>query len=218
MFGRIVTVLLALATCLSAHAQVWYVTDQLTITMRTGPANDYKIKKLLPSGSNVTLIKEVKDGYVEVEANGEKGFVLKRYLIDTPPSKVLYPALKKRMDSLNDGQKGLLDENKTLVTTNQTLTASLSKAQQKIKSLNQKLERIERASSNVIELDNKAQKLQEENITLRNQLDLLSTEAERVQNNELRKWYLYGALTLGIGLFLGIILPALRPKKRSSSW
>ncbi len=66
-----------------AHGQTRYVSDDLVITLRSGPSTQNAIIDNLNSGDAVDILEEEDDsGYsrVRVRASGAEGWVLSRYL------------------------------------------------------------------------------------------------------------------------------------------
>jgi SH3 domain protein len=59
---RITVLILALLVIYPAIAEKRYVKDVLTITLRSGPGEEYKILKGLKSGAHLQLIEKSEDG------------------------------------------------------------------------------------------------------------------------------------------------------------
>ena len=70
----------------SVHAKTAYVSDELTVPLRTGPSNQYRIIKFLRSGTAMKVLETSEDGkYTNVEIGGDKsGWVLTENLMDIP--------------------------------------------------------------------------------------------------------------------------------------
>ena len=69
-------------TAVAASAQTRYVSDELTITLRTGPSTQNQILRNLTSGAAVEVLQELPDeGYTRVRTtDGTEGWVISRYL------------------------------------------------------------------------------------------------------------------------------------------
>src|SRR5262252_8090652 len=82
MTARIVA--LACLVCASlAHAETRYVTDKVSIELRRGPGNEYKITRNLEAGLALEVIEQTQDGYSRVrvgDAQGTEGWVLTQFL------------------------------------------------------------------------------------------------------------------------------------------
>ena len=81
----------------SAQATTQWVTDQLEVTLRSGPSTSNKILRIMNSGETVTLIEaddETKYSLVET-ANGEQGYVITRFLKSEPIAQIQLEALRE---------------------------------------------------------------------------------------------------------------------------
>lgn len=66
-----------------AQAETRYVSDRLEIQMRTGKGTQFKILRMLPSGTALEVLEvDQQNGYSRVRsAGGVEGWVLNRYLM-----------------------------------------------------------------------------------------------------------------------------------------
>ena len=69
--------------CFSANgfAESLYVTDQLKLTLRSGPSTEHKILAVVESGQKVEMLEPGEDWSKVRTANGKEGYVLARYLM-----------------------------------------------------------------------------------------------------------------------------------------
>jgi len=59
--------------------KVMYITDQIKVTLRSGPGLKYQIIKMLSTGNKVTAINSSDNGYTQVKLpNGKNGWILNR--------------------------------------------------------------------------------------------------------------------------------------------
>jgi len=82
MTARIVALVCLLCASL-AHAETRYVTDKLSIELRRGPGNEYKITRTLEAGLALEVIEQTQEGYSRVrvgDAQGTEGWVLTQFL------------------------------------------------------------------------------------------------------------------------------------------
>ena len=75
-----------------------YVTDQLSVTLRTGKGPQYSIVKVLSSGTRVRVLEtDGESGYSRVRAgDGSEGWMLSRYLMDEPAARDRLPEILER--------------------------------------------------------------------------------------------------------------------------
>ena len=77
--------LLLLPASASQASATRYVSDDLTIPMRTGITNKHKILKFIPSGALLTIIETSEDGaYIKTQVDGTEGWVEANLLQDSP--------------------------------------------------------------------------------------------------------------------------------------
>jgi len=213
--GLAVIVLCAIANV--SLAQTMYVTDELVITVRTGPGTQNAIIRSLGSGASVTVLEETDDGnYVRVRTDtGEEGWALSQYLVDTPVARSQLDAAQRNLSQARDR----VAELETIVTDLsgqlETITQRMEEAETAATSLNSELVDVRSVSANALTI-------RDQNESLRrrvNELDQLVNELT-VQNATLasratREWFVVGAGVLITGIVLGLVIPTLRRKRRT---
>jgi SH3 domain protein len=202
----------------SAAGERAYVTDRLEVQMRSGQSLQHKILKMVPSGTALTVLQEDEGtGYSLVSLDsGDQGWILSRYLTNQPVARVqMEESLRKSAD--------LLEENKNLkaeLTTLRTNRDTIDKASQDLKTettrLNTELISIRQASANAIQILAERDQLQETVIKLQRDVDRLTREKQAQEADVKQNWFLIGAGVLFGGMLLGIILPRISVRKRSS--
>jgi len=78
------------------------------------------------------------------------------------------------------------------------------------------LTNIRRVSANAVALDSQNRELQTSVQTLNHQLQAQISEIQELKDRRNRDWFLAGAAVLLGGILLGLLLPKLRTKRRSS--
>ena len=96
----LILALMLLAPPLAVCAETQYVSDKLIITMRSGEGIDYKIIKVLHTGTPVEII-EGGDKYLKVRAEGAEGWVLKQYITKEIPKTTVISGLKGEIERSN---------------------------------------------------------------------------------------------------------------------
>lgn len=81
-----------------------YVTDQLSVTLRTGKGAQYSIVKVLGSGTRVRVLEtDEESGYARVRAgDGSEGWMLSRYLMNEPAARDRLPEVLERNRQLEE--------------------------------------------------------------------------------------------------------------------
>lgn len=209
-----------LIPCLNAQAEtsVW-ITDKLEVQMRAGPGNQYKTIKSLPSGSELVLMDGNAEigGYTRVVADsGEQGWVPTRYLSQTPVAHAQIEENSKSMAKLQTENQHLKAELSAMKTAresaekaNETLIAETSR-------LNSEFIAIKQASANVLQIQTERDLLTDEKRKLVSELDMLKREKYAQDTNNKQNWFMIGASVLFGGILIGVILPRLSWRKKSS--
>jgi SH3 domain protein len=194
-----------------------YVGDHLVITIRAGKGTQYQIIDTAPSGEKLEVLERTDEGYTFIRTeDGVEGWVRTQYLSDEPIARELLAAAQARLDKVLEQNKKLKAELDSLSQS----SGSLQKDRQALASENSKMEkeiaRLKEIAARPIQLDNENRKLQQANVSLEKQLQLISQENQVLKDRSQREWFITGALVLLGGLILGLIIPRIRWKKRSS--
>jgi len=201
-----------------AHAQTMYVTDDLTITLRTGPSQQNRIIANLDSGESVEVLERDESvGYtrVRVSASGDEGWVLTRYLEDEPSAVDALAAARGELSAART-RIGALEQD--LAAANGQLSdarTQLDDTSASRESIAAELEDIRRASASVLELQDQNESLRRRNNELAAEVDSLSDNVRRLGSRSQQNWFLLGALVLFAGIIIGLVAPSLRRKRRS---
>ena len=57
-----------------------YITDKLSVELRRGPGNEYKITRNLDAGLSVEVVEQTPEGYSRVHVGDTEGWVLTQFL------------------------------------------------------------------------------------------------------------------------------------------
>lgn len=199
-------------------AQTRYVTDSLEIMMRSGPTNKNKIVKILKSGERLDVIDaDAGNGHSQVRTSkGDVGFVLTRYISETPSARNRVIKLESQLEQLRakPGElQSLLataqEDNQALIQQNTELTATLNKT-------TKELDNIKRVSSDAVNIANRNTKLEGEVQELLLQLDDIRIQNEVLKDQSAQSWFMKGAGVILFGIFLGWMLTRSRRPSRQS--
>lgn len=200
-----------------AQAETRYVTDELTITLRSGQGSGFRVLQSLSSGTALEVLSENKEtGYSHVRApDGTEGYSLTRYLINEKPAKVELTRLKKELEELRTQPEGVEDELTELKSKYQTLKLKYDTLEFENVQLSQRMEAVKENASNVVSLmDERDEALQQSN-RLSTELDELRVKNLELENHSDKKWFMAGAGVLILGVLLGLILPRVGVRRRS---
>jgi SH3 domain protein len=202
----------------SAQAETRYVSDSLEITMRSGKGNSYSITRMLSSGTPVDVLEVDKgEGYSRVRtSSGKEGWVLSRYLMKTEAAR----------DRLASAEKNLAEmelEKRKLQTAMAALTEEKNKLAQELDTLNgqnrkasQELSEIKRTASSALAIDSENKDLKSRVVLLERDMQTLQQENEGLRDRTARDWFMVGAGVVLLGILVGLIIPRIRWRKKSS--
>ncbi len=216
MITRLLGVALMMVVA-TAVGQTLYVSDQLVITVRTGPSTANSIISNLVSGDAVEVLQiNAETGYTRVRlVSGTEGWVLSRYLVASPVSQ----------DRLIIAESDLAEAQVTVATLEGSvamLAAELEVTGRRLEetetenaSLMKELADLRAASENVLSIRDQNESLRRRLNERNEEAELLAIDNDRLRNRATRDWFVAGAGVLLAGIIVGLIAPGLRRRRRS---
>jgi len=200
---------------LVAPVQAEYVSDDLSVELRSGSSTEYRIINFLKGGSSFEVV-ETSDKFTKVRtANGTEGWISNQYVVSEPGARsklkdaeARIEKLQANLDEATAGSGNVFKKLETAEADITTLTTSLEEARAD-------LARVRAASAGAVEAADKLKSLEELNARLRNELRDLAADRERLAANLEERWLLIGAGLLFGGLLLGVII---KSRPRRSAW
>lgn len=211
--------LLIISSPLSAK-NILYVSDELTIPMRSGPTTSHKILKFLTSGTAVNIIETSEDQEHSlvslVEDDSKSGWVVTALLMPQTSARVQLITANKTIQTLKDKHSELKDELSRSQKNNTEMQAIQKQLDNKIQELLTTLTNLKASAAEPIrvaeENEQLKQRLQQEK--LRN-ADLEQKNAFLSDQN-IKQWFLIGGgVSIG-SLILGLLITRIRWKKQDS--
>lgn len=202
----------------NAVAETRYVSDTLEITMRSGKGTNFGITRMLRSGTPVEVLEvDKKSGYTQVRTkSGKEGWVLSRFLMNGR-------AARERLATAEKNLAELELENRRLTTAMATVTEEKSGLEKNLKELegqsrgvNQELSEIKRTASSALAIDSENKELKGRMVSLERQLQTVQQENEALKDRTARDWFMVGAAVVLLGIIVGLIIPKIRFRKKSS--
>lgn len=195
-----------------------YVTDQIKVTLRSGPGLQYQILKMVGTGDRVTALKTTASGYTQVKlADGTEGWVLSRYLMENEPAAMqltsVDQALASAKQSLNSAQKTLMQSRSELAQT----TKDKQQLQDELATLTQKYHALTATSQNAVSIQQANMRLKDLQKTNQQRIAELTHANTTLSQHSRIQWFLAGSGVLLVGLILGFLLPKLA-RRRKDSW
>lgn len=217
---RFLFLLLCLSVTLPAFAETRYVSDQLRLPMRKGGGGSFKIAQMLPSGTALEVLKvDAKTGWAQIKTEkGATGYVLERFLQDEPVARERVLELEGRLAELQQAPDQLATKLAELQQVHDALRQQHERVTRDSDRLTQELAAIRHASANVVRITEERDQLRTEARDLTRQVADLRQQNMDLGSQADQRWFLIGAGVLGGGIALGLMLPYLRLRRRSSSW
>lgn len=197
---------------------VRYISDDLTVPMRSGTSSRHKILKFLNSGTAVTVL-EVSDeeGYTHVRLDDERdGWIKTEYLMTEPSARDQLAAANKKLESRTDEIRSLKETIAELQKQNKELESRRAQLVEDNSSLQQTLVELRSTAANPIAIHEENKQLQAkiDDITTKNQQ--LAEENAKLNDKSLKEWFIIGAVVALGSILFGLIIPNIRWRKKDS--
>ena len=218
MKNPIFLVFLSLLVTGTALAETRYVSDSLEITMRSGKGTSYGITRMLRSGTPVDVIEEDKEtGYTNVRTKGGKeGWVLSRFLMKGQAARDRLAAAEKSLAELQLENRKMETSMAALTEEKKGLEKKLTALEGQSRNVSQELSEIKRTASSALAIDSENKDLKGRVVSLERQLQTLQQENEGLRDRTARDWFMVGAGVVLLGIIVGLIIPRIRWRKKSS--
>ncbi|MEE2784555.1 MAG: TIGR04211 family SH3 domain-containing protein [Pseudomonadota bacterium] len=202
----------------ATHAESAYITDELTVPLRSGPSGGHRIlHRGLSSGTQLTLLDEDADaGFTQVRTiQGTEGWIRTQYLVGQPIAKIQLVTARREITHLKQQLNEAEDEVDELTKSGASQAATNQSSASEISTLNSELEQIKQISQGAIATYEENLVLKEVNARLRDELDDVSEERNLLLDNETNEGIMLGAGLIFLGLIAGVLIKA-RPQR--SAW
>jgi len=214
----ILTLALVLGVLGQAMAETRYVSDRLEIQMRSGKGTQFKILRSLPSGTPLEILSVDKQNqYSHVRApGGVEGWVLNHLLMSGPSARDRLASAEKTLAKVqleNNKLKASLNE---LRETKGSIDKERGSLQKESAKLSQELERIRRTASSALAIDAENKELKSKIVGYERQSQSLLQENQSLKDRTARDWFMVGAGVILLGMIIGLIIPRIRWRKKSS--
>ena len=212
-------VLMALWMSGQAWAESRYITDMTYVPFRAGPGNEFRIlHRGLKSGTELMLLEEdTGNGFTKVKWGDKEGYIRSQYLVKDVPALKLLPGVQKKAEQGAAENKQLKQQLAEREAQLKDLTTKLTGSEGQLVKQKAEMRRIQEITADPMAIDRRNRQLVEENLQLKNQVQVLQGENNQLVRDNKIKWYLYGGGTILLGIILGLILPMVRVRKKASS-
>ena len=205
--------LILLTLRVSAESYV-YITDQLDLPIRSDKSFNNNIIRLLPSGTELSLLQSTEDGWAQIQFDDTIGWIKSFYLSPDPSAREklkkltrTYNANKLLISKLSGEKEELESQLSTVKQENTDLIVQSSKSQAE-------KEHIEKIYQDALKLEHENEKLIQEKLQLKAELQLSVNNTQIQKDTSSRNWFIVGAIVLFFGMIIGFIVPGLLNRRR----
>ena len=199
------------------HAQTMrYVTDSLRLETRQGPGTDYRITRMLSSGTRVTVLEQDPEkGYSRIALDdGSEVWILSRFLMDEPAARAQLAEAVENSTREREIARDLASQLETLGQTAGEIEHSRSELARDKELLQTDLARIKQAAADPLAIKERNQRLDKQLETLTMDLDAAKQQNRALKERSEQNWFIAGAGVLLGGMILGLVIPKMRWKRR----
>ena len=191
-------------------AEQAYVTDNLKITLRTGPSTSNKIIVMLSSGNLVDLLGSEGDwSHIRTRGagnNAKEGWVLSRYLTTRQPAMIQVDAFRKENTRLKEQMVVLQEKMQDMDRQNDELTKKLNGTTKALDRLDLDYNELKQGSAEYLKLKEAFAIVESKLKKARQEFGLLDESYKKIKYSERNIWFATGAAILLIGVICGIAL------------
>jgi SH3 domain protein len=202
-------------------AEAMYIDDTLLVPLRSGEGLQFRIvHKGVKSGTKVELIgHNASSGYSHVRTpDGIAGYLPTRYLVKNEIARDRLVRVSAQLEKSQAKSKQLQTDFNELQAAYNTLSANHKQLTEQSESTSSELKKVKTISSNALSLDQRNRELRETNQELKNEVELLTTDNQRLKDKSETSFMAIGAALVLLGVILALIVPWLKPTKKNDSW
>ena len=202
----------------TVQAETRYVSDRLEITMRSGTSTSHGIVRMLRSGTPVEVLETDKQsGYSRVKtSSGKEGWVLTRFLMNGPAARDRLAEAEKRLAELELENRKMHTSMATLREEMSTVEKQRQNLDNEHRNVSQELTEIKRTASSALAIDSENKELKSRMVAIERNLQTVQQENENLKDRTARDWFMVGAAVVLLGIIVGLIIPRIRWRKKSS--
>ncbi len=200
-----------------ASAETMYVSDELTIPMRSGTSDQYRIISFLPSGTALDVLEPSPDGsYQHVKVDDKDGWVKTEQLMKTPAARDQLATLNQRIESLKAQLKqsgGSIAELNAQIKQLENDKSALEKSRDDMAA---SLNHLKQVAADPVAIAQQNKTLEDKLASLSAEFKAVQTENAQLRNRDIKEWFMIGGGVSLVSLFFGLIIPNIKWRKRDS--
>ncbi|MEA2109643.1 MAG: TIGR04211 family SH3 domain-containing protein [Pseudomonadota bacterium] len=194
-----------------------YVSDSLrVIPLRAGRGREYKIITFLPTGAAVTNLAEEDEKWARIKYGKKEGWTEQRYLTNRKPASLLLSTAQRQVEELKKKVDALSSTNHEYRRGNTSLLSEVKKLTKKVKDLSHDYNKLKTDSAQFVELKEKHETLLKKYQEIKTVYDNQQNDQALLKRAYTIKWFLSGAAVILMGIIIGMMIQALRNRRRRS--
>jgi len=172
-----------------------YVSDELTIPLRSGTSNQHRIILFIKSGVALKILEVSEDGsYSRVSTpDGKEGWVENSNLMNQPSAR-----------------------DRLVKTENRNLSRQLAASEKQGSTLESNIAHFKKVTANPLALANKNRTLEDDLKTATTLNEQLKSKNERLSDGSTKEWFILGAVVSLGSLLFGLLITRIRWQKKKS--
>jgi SH3 domain protein len=210
--------LLPLATALHAEDRIRYVRDWIKIPLHETQSDDSAVVHSgVTTGTALTIVQEdPSTGYTRVRTSkGVEGWIAVRYLSAEPTARMQLEKVNVEIEELRKTNARLEQELGNIPADQRLAAQELTQLRSDSARLQAELQMLQEAPSKATLLARENIELKKSNAELHTQADTANTALTELKHAQNYTLFREGALAVFAGAILTVLLPRLKPKKRS---
>jgi SH3 domain protein len=200
--------------------EIRYISDKLSVAVRSGATNQHRIVKFLSSGTAITVLDSSEDGkYLQINIDdGKTGWVLAENTMLSPSGRAQLVAASAKLEKATEQQNKLKQSISELQAEIRQLKKSNAELQSERTNLSNSLEDIKVTAANPLALSRKNSQLKSDLDKVRANEKMLLEENQQLRTNVQQEWFIIGGgVSIG-SLILGLILTRINWRRKRDSW
>jgi len=198
-----------------------YVRDTLYVPLRGGQSNEYRILHQGISSGTILERLEINEesGYSRVRmSDGKEGWIQSQYLVIEPIARYQLKVISEEQSQLESKYQQALLRMQEQDELQDSSADQIQELDSENKQLGEDLVEIRQLAADAIAINDMNQQLQAERDQLQQEIDDLATSVGEFKDSSDQDWFLRGAGTILLGLFIGFLVSRGFYNSRRSEW
>jgi SH3 domain protein len=193
-----------------------YVSDELTVPVRSGTSSQHRILLFVKSGTALKILEVNEDGsYSRVSTpDGKEGWVESKDLATQPSARDRLASANNRLDKSNEKAREMKVTISALQTENKNLKKQLAAAEEKGRSLENDIAHFKKVTANPLALANSNRVLEADLKASEELNEQLKDKNKRLSDQSTKEWFILGAAVSLGSLLFGLLITRIRWQKK----